>query len=130
MRASSRPRPTSTSATSASCSAASATESASGAHGLEVRCAAMDLADFLTVADFHREARKRLTKTAYDYYRSGADRGRTRRDNRRAFDAWCIAHRVLVDVSASDPAITLLGVRRPHPILVAPTAYHRLAHPQ
>ena len=36
---------------------------------------------------------------------------------------------MLVDVSERDAATTLLGRRRPHPILVAPTAYHRLAHP-
>ena len=34
-----------------------------------------------------------------------------------------------MDVSERDPGTTLLGRRRPHPILVAPTAYHRLAHP-
>jgi 4-hydroxymandelate oxidase len=33
-------------------------------------------------------------------------------------------------VSERDPGTTLLGRRRPHPILVAPTAYHRLAHPE
>jgi 4-hydroxymandelate oxidase len=32
-------------------------------------------------------------------------------------------------VSERDTGTTLLGRRRPHPILVAPTAYHRLAHP-
>jgi 4-hydroxymandelate oxidase len=36
---------------------------------------------------------------------------------------------VLVDVSERDPGTTLLGRPRPHPIVVAPTAYHRLAHP-
>jgi isopentenyl diphosphate isomerase/L-lactate dehydrogenase-like FMN-dependent dehydrogenase len=36
----------------------------------------------------------------------------------------------LIDVSERDPGTTLLGRRRPHPILVAPTAYHRLAHPE
>jgi isopentenyl diphosphate isomerase/L-lactate dehydrogenase-like FMN-dependent dehydrogenase len=36
---------------------------------------------------------------------------------------------VLVDVSERDPATTLLGRPRPHPVIVAPTAYHRLAHP-
>jgi isopentenyl diphosphate isomerase/L-lactate dehydrogenase-like FMN-dependent dehydrogenase len=35
-----------------------------------------------------------------------------------------------VDVSERDPSTTLLGRRCPHPILVAPTAYHRLAHPE
>jgi isopentenyl diphosphate isomerase/L-lactate dehydrogenase-like FMN-dependent dehydrogenase len=33
-------------------------------------------------------------------------------------------------VSERDTGATLLGRRRPHPILVAPTAYHRLAHPE
>lgn len=36
---------------------------------------------------------------------------------------------MLVDVSQRDPSTTVLGVRRPHPVFVAPTAYHRLAHP-
>jgi isopentenyl diphosphate isomerase/L-lactate dehydrogenase-like FMN-dependent dehydrogenase len=34
-----------------------------------------------------------------------------------------------VDVSERDPGTTRLGRPRTHPILVAPTAYHRLAHP-
>jgi isopentenyl diphosphate isomerase/L-lactate dehydrogenase-like FMN-dependent dehydrogenase len=33
-------------------------------------------------------------------------------------------------VSERDTGTMLLGRRRPHPILVAPTAYHRLAHPE
>jgi 4-hydroxymandelate oxidase len=36
---------------------------------------------------------------------------------------------VLVDVSERDPGTTLFGRPRPHPVVVAPTAYHRLAHP-
>jgi 4-hydroxymandelate oxidase len=36
---------------------------------------------------------------------------------------------VLVDVSERDPSTTVLGRRRPHPVIVAPTAVHRLAHP-
>ncbi len=35
-----------------------------------------------------------------------------------------------MDVSQRDPQTTLLGRPRPHPVLVAPTAYHRLAHPE
>jgi isopentenyl diphosphate isomerase/L-lactate dehydrogenase-like FMN-dependent dehydrogenase len=34
-----------------------------------------------------------------------------------------------VDVSDRDPSTTVLGRPRPHPVIVAPTAYHRLAHP-
>jgi isopentenyl diphosphate isomerase/L-lactate dehydrogenase-like FMN-dependent dehydrogenase len=47
-------------------------------------------------------------------------------------EAWqriAIRPRVLVDVSDRDPSTTVLGRPRPHPVIVAPTAYHRLAHP-
>ncbi|WP_437712091.1 alpha-hydroxy acid oxidase [Sorangium sp. So ce448] len=83
----------------------------------------------LTVDDFERAARARLSKMAYDYYRSGADEGRTLRENRRAFRRLEIHYRVLVDVAERDMSTTVLGTRVPFPILVAPTAYQRLAHP-
>jgi 4-hydroxymandelate oxidase len=35
-----------------------------------------------------------------------------------------------VDVSDRDPSTTMLGRPRPHPVIVAPTAVHRLAHPE
>jgi 4-hydroxymandelate oxidase len=66
---------------------------------------------------------------AYDYYRSGADEGRTLRANRSAFRRLEIHYRVLVDVAERDLGADVLGTRVPFPILVAPTAYHRLAHP-
>ncbi len=37
---------------------------------------------------------------------------------------------MLVDVSDRDRSTTVLGRPRPHPVFVAPTAYHRLAHPE
>ncbi|WP_437733414.1 alpha-hydroxy acid oxidase [Sorangium sp. So ce1335] len=83
----------------------------------------------LTVSDFERAARARLSRMAYDYYRSGADEGWTLRANRRAFRRLEIHYRVLVDVAARDMSTTLLGTKVPFPILVAPTAYHRMAHP-
>jgi isopentenyl diphosphate isomerase/L-lactate dehydrogenase-like FMN-dependent dehydrogenase len=83
----------------------------------------------LTVDDFERAARARLTKMTYDYYRSGADEGRTLRANRRAFRRFEIHYRVLVDVAERDLSTTVLGTKVPFPILVAPTAYQRLAHP-
>ncbi|WP_437754479.1 alpha-hydroxy acid oxidase [Sorangium sp. So ce1389] len=83
----------------------------------------------LTIDDFERAARARLSRMAYDYYRSGADEGRTLRENRRAFRRLEIHYRVLVDVAERDMSTTLLGTTVPFPILVAPTAYQRLAHP-
>jgi 4-hydroxymandelate oxidase len=83
----------------------------------------------ITVDDFEAEARARLPQAAYDYYRSGADEEHTLRRNRDAFARWEIAYRVFVDVSAPRVATTVLGTNVATPILIAPTAYHKLAHP-
>jgi len=83
----------------------------------------------LTIEDYERAARSRLSRMAYDYYRSGADEGRTLRANRGGFRRLEIHYRVLVGVAERDLRTTLLGTPVPFPILVAPTAYHRLAHP-
>lgn len=84
----------------------------------------------LTVDDFEERAKKVLPKMTYDYYRSGADEERTLRANRKAFRRWEIWPRILVDVSELDLRATVLGCEVAFPILVAPTAYHRLAHPE
>lgn len=83
----------------------------------------------LTVGDFERVAKTRLSKMAYDYYRSGADAERTLRANLRAFRRFEIHPHILVDVAERDLSTTILGTPVPFPILVAPTAYQRLADP-
>jgi 4-hydroxymandelate oxidase len=83
----------------------------------------------LTVDDFADAAAAVLPRMAYDYYRSGADDEHTLRENRRAFRRWEIWYRVLVDVAERSLGTTLLGAGLAAPILVAPTAYHRMAHP-
>jgi 4-hydroxymandelate oxidase len=50
--------------------------------------------------------------------------------NRQAFAAIRLKPRVLVDASHLDTRIDLLGRRLDFPILLAPVAYHKLAHPQ
>jgi 4-hydroxymandelate oxidase len=65
----------------------------------------------------------------YGYYAGGAGDELTLRDNVAAWRRIGIRPRVLVDVSERDPSTMVLGRRRPHPVIVAPTAYHRLAHP-
>lgn len=84
----------------------------------------------LTVDDFEERAKKVLPKMTYDYYRSGADEERTLRANRKAFRRWEVWPRILVDVSELDLRATVLGCEVAFPVLVAPTAYHRLAHPE
>jgi 4-hydroxymandelate oxidase len=84
----------------------------------------------LNVFEFEAIARERLTREAYDYYAGGAQDEVTLRDNRAAFDRVAIAYRVLVDVSRRDLATTVLGQPVSMPVLVAPTAFHRLATPE
>ena len=90
---------------------------------------AADLARLVTYDDFRVAARDRLSPAAYDYYVSGALTEWTLRQNDEAFLRWRFHKRVLVDVSTIDTATTVLGTEVPFPVLVAPTAFHRLADP-
>jgi len=74
-------------------------------------------------------ARRRLPKSVYDYYRSGAWDEISLARNREAYSDLEIHPRVLVDVSVRNRSTTLLGTAAGMPILAAPTAFHRLAHP-
>jgi 4-hydroxymandelate oxidase len=84
----------------------------------------------LTVRDYEKAARAALSTMAWDYFRSGADAERTLRENLRAFRRWEIHPRVLIDVTERDLGVDVLGARASMPILVAPTAYHKLACPE
>jgi isopentenyl diphosphate isomerase/L-lactate dehydrogenase-like FMN-dependent dehydrogenase len=79
--------------------------------------------------DFERRAGELLDPGVHGYFAGGAGDERTLRDNVAAFGRWQLRPNVLVDVSAVDPATTVLGERVSMPVLVAPTALHRLAHP-
>jgi 4-hydroxymandelate oxidase len=75
-------------------------------------------------------ARDRMERPAFDYYAGGAGGEWTLAENRAAFDRWVVRPRYLVDVSDIDLATTVLDQPMPMPILLAPTAFHRLAHPE
>jgi 4-hydroxymandelate oxidase len=75
-------------------------------------------------------ARSRMEQPAFDYYAGGAGSEWTLAQNRVAFDRWVLRPRYLVDVSHVDLATTVLGQPMPMPVLLAPTAFHRLAHPE
>lgn len=83
----------------------------------------------INLYDFEGAAKERLERMAYDYYVSGAMDEITLRRNRRAFDRIRLRYRVLRDVSRRDLATSLLGRRLALPVLVAPTAFQRMAHP-
>ena len=83
----------------------------------------------LTIGDFEARAAELLDSGPHGYYAGGACDELTLRANVEAWQRITIRPRVLVDVSERDLGVTVLGRRRPHPVFVAPTAYHGLAHP-
>jgi 4-hydroxymandelate oxidase len=64
-----------------------------------------------------------------DYVAGAAGDELTLRWNRDEFQRVKLRSRVLVDVAALDTSVRVLGHTLPHPVLIAPTAYHRLIHP-
>ncbi len=74
-------------------------------------------------------ARAKLAQNAFDYYVSGAHDEITLRNNRSAFDRIEFLYRVLVDVSERSMATTVLGHEISMPVVLAPTAFHRMACP-
>jgi 4-hydroxymandelate oxidase len=79
--------------------------------------------------EFEALARQRLPEPFYDFFAGGAGDEWTLGENRRAYERWAIRPRILRDVAAVDCTVTLLGQTMSAPILVAPTAFQRLAHP-
>jgi 4-hydroxymandelate oxidase len=88
-----------------------------------------DSAPLVSLADYERAAEQALDAGAWAYYAGGAGDEITLRENVAAWSRLAIRPRVLVGVGERDPSVTLLGKRRPHPLLIAPTAHQRLAHP-
>jgi 4-hydroxymandelate oxidase len=87
------------------------------------------LPDPVCLSDFERIARGRIPAMAWEYISGGAGDENSLRWNCEAWDLLRLLPRVLVDVSRLDTRVTLFGREMPLPILLAPTAYHRLVHP-
>lgn len=90
-----------------------------GSHPITVWC----------VEDYEPLARAKVRADYWDYVTGGSGAERTLAANRAAFDRVVLRPRVLVDVSACDPSTTLLGSELSSPIGIAPTAYHKMMHP-
>ncbi len=82
----------------------------------------------VNVDDFEAAARDRLDPGAYGYMAGGAGDEHTLRANSAAFARWDLRPRVLVDVGGVSAATTVLGTEVTLPVLVAPTAFQRLAN--
>lgn len=85
-------------------------------------------AEPVNVNEFQELARRSLPKMYYDFYAGGAEDEHTLRENIKAFSRISICPRILVDVSQIDLSTSVLGHHISMPIMIAPTAYHKLAH--
>jgi 4-hydroxymandelate oxidase len=83
----------------------------------------------LSLRDLEPEARRRLDAAVYDFFAGGAGDELTLRSNEVAFGRIGLLPRVLRGVAERSLDVELLGCRTRMPVLIAPTAFHRLAHP-
>jgi isopentenyl diphosphate isomerase/L-lactate dehydrogenase-like FMN-dependent dehydrogenase len=88
-----------------------------------------DLDALINVADFERAAAEKLDSGTLGYFAGGAGDEVTLGENVEAWRRWRLRPRVLVDVSDVSTAAPLLGAEMSMPVLVAPVAFQRLAHP-
>src|SRR5437762_10022513 len=81
----------------------------------------------LSVADYARAARAKVPKDVLDYFEGGALDEITLRENTAGWERLKLYYRVLAGVGERDMTTTVLGQAISMPIVVAPTAFHKLA---
>ena len=83
----------------------------------------------VTLADHEQHARAQLDDNAWAYFSGGAADEISLRANRTAWDNLPLWPRVLRPLAGGHTRVPLLGRTLAHPILLAPVAFQRLAHP-
>ncbi len=83
---------------------------------------------WINVGDAERAAAALLEPGPLGYFAGGAGDELTLRENQLAWGGWRLRPRMLVDVSETNAATSLLGTPLSMPLLVAPVAYQRLVH--
>ncbi|GGV12393.1 alpha-hydroxy acid oxidase [Streptomyces spectabilis] len=81
------------------------------------------------IEELHDRARAALDPVHYDYYAGGCGAEAALADNERAFAELALLPRILRGNDRRDTGVALLGDRASLPVVVSPTAFHRLAHP-
>jgi 4-hydroxymandelate oxidase len=89
-----------------------------------------DLKEIINLFDFEKMAAGKMSKMAYEFVSSGAADEFTVKWNREALDKLKIQTQVLNDVAKVDTRVSLFGMDLPYPMLIAPTAFHKLMHPE
>ncbi|HLW99870.1 MAG TPA: alpha-hydroxy acid oxidase [Candidatus Acidoferrales bacterium] len=87
-------------------------------------------AEFACLTDFEAAAKEKIPHMAWEFFNGAVADEITMRWNREAYQRIRLKPRILVDVSKLDTRVTMFGQEHPFPIILAPTAYHKLAHPE
>ncbi len=81
----------------------------------------------INVADYARAASRTLGQEVLDYYEGGALDEITLRENSAGWERLKLYYRVLAGVGSRELTTTVLGRPIAMPIVIAPTAFHKLA---
>lgn len=87
------------------------------------------LAKSATVEDLRGISRRRLPRGVFDYIDGGAEDELTMTANSSVYHRLTFSPRVLRDVSQVDIFSSLLGRKLTYPLVLAPTGFTRIAHP-
>ncbi|KFM64401.1 Hydroxyacid oxidase 1, partial [Stegodyphus mimosarum] len=84
----------------------------------------------LCLKDYEEYAKKHLESKIWAFHSQGAERERTLRENLLCYSRYALIPRMLRNTNSRDLSVTVLGERISIPVGIAPTAYHKLAHPE
>ena len=88
------------------------------------------MAEPVNLIEYESVAREKMPQAAFDFIAGGAEDEITLNDNRAAFQRIRLMPRFLTGVSNVDLTVDLLGERLSMPVLLAPVALQKLAHPE
>jgi isopentenyl diphosphate isomerase/L-lactate dehydrogenase-like FMN-dependent dehydrogenase/thioredoxin reductase len=86
--------------------------------------------EFINLREVEPVARLRLDPVHYDYFAGGAQDEVTVRANIRAFKRLTLVPRILRGAGPPSLDVSVLGSDATMPVLLAPTAFHKLAYPE
>lgn len=85
--------------------------------------------DIYCAGDYELLAPRFMALPSHEYVAGGCGRDVTVAANLAAFAQWTVYPRLLRDVTAGHTRVTIGGVPYDHPVMLAPVAFQKLAHP-
>lgn len=86
--------------------------------------------NIVNLFDYEQLAQASLEPVIWDYFAGGSGDEVTLRENRVAFERIKLLPRVLRDIRSIDMRTTVQGTAISLPVIIAPTAFHSLVHPE